>query len=106
MRGSRDSDRRAGLLSVQRALQHRITPSLRAVAVKVDKPVIWTRFVYDGEPTSAERELADATGDEVAAGLAGRWLSQVLVRSAAPDDVLLLESGEEWVYARPERDSS
>ena len=100
MRRARDLDRAAGLQGVRDALSTRVTPALRAVAVKVDKPVVWTRFLYDGEPTDLERALADATGEAAGAHLSGRWLSQVLLRSAPPGTALVLEPGEEWAYTR------
>lgn len=102
MRRARDLDRVAGLQGVRDALATRVTPALRAVAVKVDKPVVWTRFLYDGEPTDLERSFADAAGEEAGARLPGRWLSQVLLRSAPPGTALVLEPGEEWAYTRPD----
>lgn len=100
MRHSREADQAAGLMAVRRALEGRAVPALCAVAVKADKPVIWTRFLFDVEPTDAEQDLVEAAGEAVAAGLPGRWLSQVLLRSVAPGDALTLEPGEEWAWSR------
>lgn len=100
------TDRAAGLQAVRLALASRTTPALRAVAVKVDKPVIWTRFCYDGDPTPLDQELAEATGEEVGAAMSGRWLSEVLLRSVSPREALVLEPGEEWAYTRPVADAS
>lgn len=79
---------------------------MRAVAIKVDKPVVWTRFLYDGEPTADEQALAQATGEAVGAGLPGRWLSQVLLRTVPSGSALGLEPGEEWAYVRRDADES
>lgn len=102
MRRSREAERADAVAAVRRALEHRVTPGLRAVAVQVARPVIWTRFVHDAAPTPVEQDLAEAAAAEVGAELSGRWLSQVLVRHLAPGNPLVLEPGEEWAYVRPE----
>lgn len=102
MRRSREAEGADGLAAVRRAIEHRVTPALRAVAVQVERPVVWTRFVYDGAPSAVEQDLAEAAGVQVGVELAGRWLSQVLLRQAAPDAPLVLERGEVWAYVRPD----
>ncbi|WP_405064423.1 hypothetical protein OG474_22965 [Kribbella sp. NBC_01505] len=96
---------RAGiLLSFQRALWDMVTPSLRAVVVRPEGPVIRARFVYDLVPTEYEREIVSEVETYVISDFdasfdvhfEAEYLPMEIVRVAAPD--------EWWVYRRLEPD--
>lgn len=62
-------------LSAQRALLTHITPSMRAVSVEVrpDERMAWMRFVFDEEPSPAEREVASCAQTELLSDFVDGW---------------------------------
>ena len=74
-------------LSAQRALFTHVTPRLRAVSVDVDVEAcrVWTRFIFDGEPSESARDAAACAVAEIIADYPQGWdITDEFVVSPAP----------------------
>jgi hypothetical protein len=74
-------------LSAQRALLTHVTPSLRAVSVEVQPAagLAWMRFVFDGEPLPAAREVASCAHTELLTDFVDEWTVELeVVACVAP----------------------
>lgn len=100
-----DTFRTEVLLSFQRALWDMVTPSLRAVTVRLAYPLIHARFICE---TVGEEERLMAA--EVEAYVVADFVPPVDVRfvavAAPAGSARELAPDEEWVYRRFEEDSS
>lgn len=89
------------LLSFQRALWDMVTPSLRAIAMRIESPTIHARFMYE-DVSLRELEIVS----EVEAYVAADFCPPVEPAfRAVPIPIgvpRILAQGESWVYRRAE----
>jgi hypothetical protein len=79
-----------------------VTPPLRGVAIRLTKPLIEARFIYEHEPTEDEVQIVAEVETYVIADF--RPPTNVIFKAvgAAPPAPRELVAGEEWVYLRRE----
>lgn len=74
-------------LSAQRALLGHVTPRLRAVSLDFDVEGhrVWTRFIFDGEPSDWELDAAACAGAQIIADCPEGWtITEDVVLCMAP----------------------
>jgi hypothetical protein len=92
-------------LSAQRALLGAVTRQLRSVSVDLDaeRSLIRLRFIFDGEPSEWEREIASIASTEIISDFADGWVfDEKFVSCPAPDR---MEHLRMLVYLRNEEGS-
>lgn len=89
-------------LSIQRALWDLVTPNLRAIAVRIESPVIHARFMYN-EVSLSEAEIVSEVEAYVAADFIPPLEPCFLPVSVADGVPRSLDEGEFWVYRRAEK---
>jgi len=88
------------LLSVQRALLGKITPSMRAVTAAYDDTSVKLTFYFDGPISDADEESASCAETEVMADMADP--SSVSTTCKRIDRPAKIEDPGPWVFARNE----
>lgn len=92
------------LCSLQWALRDLVSPTLRAVTVRIEYPLIVGRLLFESTGDE-EFELASLTTTYVLADFPPEVQVDFKQIAVAPGDELFLEPGEEWVFRRREGES-